>query len=311
MTKTILPGLPATPASRPSTSVASIAVAETDAMRRRAQENAQRARQIAEEKAERARRDRRELGWVVDQFRLDNDAAGGPMAIVDAQDRFGREWVVTVTCWRHDGVGQRKDVTIPNQRRSYDADHDEIKLRKMVSARLAGLMERQRELGAERGTARMFTASEIRLADYRIEMPLLAMLRAQLGDGRAADLLRGTVAGDGMRFRGVEPRISNELRDAGYDSVEIEVGRGVIRGAFSFGGDRGGRWSKGGLSIYDTTLPQAAMTALAGRPLGDVLSHPLFDPSMKVTAAQPTRRKGVDGIALTIKDMHTDMPAGW
>lgn len=50
------------------------------------------------------------------------------------------------------------------------------------------------------------------------------------------------------------------------------------------------------------------MMGCAGRTLGELIDHPMFDGSMRITAVHETRS---GGFALTLEDAMGPMPAHW
>lgn len=287
---------------------ASDALLRSAGMRERTRDQATR-RKAQEDEA--SQREAREIGWGRDQLERDIAAAGDPVRLVSVKNFYGK-WTFKLVQWLAHGVGAEIGHDFTYNRMVYNEDHDEQKLRRAVTARFAKLLVRQRELAERMGKPRIMTPDEVDLGKLSIEMPVAAALKRAFGED-AGKVLREAIAtnrGAVQSFTG--SRRYKALENAGMSGLELEFGRDTVRGIFSAGhGEKTIRWSKGGLSIFGVDIPETMLEAMPGRRIGEIIEHPLIDAGMRVTAATRCRKNGRDGVALTVRDMTSPVPAEW
>lgn len=255
----------------------------------------------------------RERSIIEDEIRVMVAEAGSPVTVVSVTDGY-RHWDVTLLQWLANGAGAKRVNTLKVDR-GFD-DVPETKLRRMVRGRFAKLLQTQVETAHTRGPARILQPEELDLSAMRIEAPIAAMLEMVFGR-KAGFVLRHMIAKDLSRitYDGTMidgRRMSDLLKDSGFENFELEAGRNSIKGVVQVkAGDVSLEWSKGGLNAFGLPLPTTVLMGCAGRTLGDVFEHPLFDPSIRITAVSTVRSSGRDGVALTTKDFLRTIPEGW
>ena len=288
-----------------------VGAAASGAAREREAERAARNAEHERFRREREERDARETAWVRDQFERDNAAAGNPVDLVDVEAVYDG-WKATVLQWLPHGIREKVEHTLRHTRANYGDDHKEPKLRKVVTRRFAKLLRIQADMGERLGRPRKVDADEIDLSRFVIEAPLAAILEEVLGKD-AGPRLRAAMAQNRPALEGRWNRECDEARlRTGVEGVELQFGRETIRGAFQTSGGRFSfRWSKGGLQLFGTSIPDSLVPAMVGRRVGEVVEHPLLDPGMLITSATLMGRNGDEGVALTVKDATRPVPAGW
>jgi hypothetical protein len=262
-------------------------------------------------KTERDLRDERETAWVRDQVERDVEAAGSPVGVVNVKAAYNG-WTVRLMQWLPHGVGGEVDHDLTFNRTGYGDDHKEPRLRRFVTQRMAKVLRRQVEAMERLGFPRALDAAEIDLTRFRIEAPLVAMMRAAFGKDAGAKLRAAMATNQSVLGRSYERDYEDALRGVAVKDVTIQYGRGRIQGAFETTVDGVTlRWSKGGLSMFGASIPDSLVGALTGLKLGQVVEHPLFDPDLKVTSSSNARRQGRDGVALTVSGMMQEVPEDW
>lgn len=136
--------------------------------------------------------------------------------------------------------------------------------------------------------------------DGRFEAPLLQAIAAVAGDRRhARALARGVVKGRRSAIDRVQNGTGSCIRldDGGIHCMEIELAAGVI-------------WNAGAVVMRAEMLPETVKSALPGRPLDEVIAHPLIDGDMIVTRVVPVGEldrievtghvRGIDRMAPTV-----------
>lgn len=254
----------------------------------------------------------RERSIIEDEIRAMVAEAGSPVTVVGVTDGC-RHWDVTLLQWLANGAGAKRVNAL-----KVDGGMDDVpeaRLRRMVRGRFAKLLQTQTETARTRGPARILQPEELDLSAMRIEAPVAAMLGKVFGRSAgfvlrhmiAKDLSRITYDGTMIDGR----RMSDILKDSGFENFELEAGRNV-KGVMQVKvGDAFLEWSKGGLNMFGLPLPTTVLMGCTGRTLGDVFEHPLFAPSIRITAVSTVRSSGRDGVALTTKDFLHDIPEGW
>lgn len=228
---------------------------------------------------------------------------GDPARIVDVTARYGDRYDVTLLQWATHGVAVRRghEVHLP------DATPESA--RQFAAKRFGKLFSHQVGLAARfGGTATVVDPSEYDLTRVRIERPLAAILESAYGSdagGPGSIVRRAMRAGETVHYASRQGTFAD--RD-----MDIEVARGVVRGAFE---TRVGKttlgWSKGAIRIDRVVLPDAVLGSLAGRPLGDLIDHPFFDPDMLVTSAHVVEKSDRRVLHATLKGVEREMPEGW
>lgn len=285
--------------------------AAVEALKERDRAKSERDAESRRLRREREERDARESAWVRDQLEQDAAAAGDPVEVIEVRATYNG-WTATVLQWLPHGICEKVEHTLQHTRPSYTEDHKEPKLRRIATRRFAKLLRNQSEMCERLGRPRMITAEEIDLSRFSIEAPVAAILDTVLGD-KAGPMLRAAMADNrpALNWRWMS-EFDEARQRTGLDGVELQFGRDSIRGVFQTqDGGLSFRWSKGGLQLFGTGIPDSIVPAMAGRRVGEIIDHPMLDPDMLVTSASLMGRKGEDGIALTVKDAMRAVPEKW